>query len=77
MILAVGRHACDRSGLTSSTDIEILGASSDHLIVECAGESLQVGGEVRFEPDYSALLRAMTSPFVAKVEVVTEVGALM
>tara|TARA_R110002094_G_scaffold55475_9_gene66445 strand:- start:576 stop:1658 length:1083 start_codon:yes stop_codon:yes gene_type:complete len=77
MILAVGRQDCDPAGLTSSTDIEILGASSDHLIVECAGEPLQVGGEVRFEPDYSALLRAMTSPFVAKVEVVTEVGALM
>ena len=67
-ILAVGRQDCDPSGLTAPPEIEISGASSDHLLVESSGEPLQVGSEVRFEPNYSALLRAMTSPFVAKVE---------
>ncbi len=70
-ILGVGRQDCDPSGLTGSSEIEISGASSDHLLVESSGARLEVGGEVRFEPNYSALLRAMTSPFVAKIETAT------
>ena len=67
-ILGVGRQDCDPSGLVAPPGIEILGASSDHLIVNPGAMRLEVGGQVRFEPNYSALLRAMTSPFVAKVE---------
>jgi len=50
--------------------IEILGASSDHLITDSGQQRLSVGAEVRFRLDYSALMRAMTSPFVAKVMLV-------
>ncbi len=46
--------------------VSILGASSDHLIVDPGKASALVGTEIRFEVNYSALARAMTSPFVAK-----------
>ena len=48
------------------TGMTILGASSDHLVLD-AGPTPRGGTEVRFGLDYSALLRAMTSPFVTRV----------
>lgn len=66
-ILAVGRQDVDPDGLHPPPGIEISGASSDHLIVHSGHERLPVGTEIRFEPNYSALLRAMTSPFVSTV----------
>jgi len=45
----------------------VMGASSDHLIVRADNCRLAVGSEVSFQLDYSALVSAMTSPFVAKV----------
>ncbi len=65
-ILAIGRQDTEPSGLRPPPGIEILGASSDHLIVN-SGDVLSVGAEVTFELDYSALVRSMTSPFIAKV----------
>ena len=65
-ILAVGRQDIDPCGLQAPR-VEILGASSDHLIVKSGDELLPVGTEVTFQINYSALLRAMTSPFVEKV----------
>ena len=46
--------------------IKILGSSSDHLMVESSIDDLLVGQEVKFHINYSALLGAMTSPFVSK-----------
>ena len=66
-ILAVGRQDTDPEGLRAPSGIEILGASSDHLIVDSGGRRLAIGAEIRFQLDYSALIRAMGSPFVAKV----------
>jgi predicted amino acid racemase len=63
-ILAIGHQDTDPHGLQPSPGIEILGASSDHLIVE---SSLPVGVEMTFQPNYSALIRAMSSPLVVKV----------
>ena len=65
-ILAVGRQDTDPDGLQPPSGIEILGASSDHLIVDPGRGRLSVGTEVAFQLNYSALVRAMTSPFVAK-----------
>lgn len=48
-------------------DIKIVGASSDHLILESGLQRFAVGAEVKFQLNYSALVRLMTSPFVAKV----------
>ncbi len=66
-ILAVGQQDVDPCGLQSPAGIEVLGASSDHLILESDNDALSVGAEVTFQLNYSALVRAMTSPFVAKV----------
>lgn len=67
VILALGRQDTDPCGLQSAAGIKILGASSDHLVAECCLEHLPVGAEIRLQPNYSALVRAMTSPFVTKV----------
>ena len=66
-IRAIGRQDIDPDGLQAPTGIEILGTSSDHLIVE-SGDCLPVGTEISFQLNYSALVRVMTSPFVTKVE---------
>ncbi len=64
-ILAVGRQDTDTDDLQAPDGVDILGASSDHLVTETR-DRMKPGTELRFEPGYSGLLRAMTSPFVAK-----------
>ncbi len=66
-ILAVGVQDVDAGGLVPPDGLTVLGASSDHLVVDAGVCAVPVGSEVRFGVDYSALLRAMTSPFVSKV----------
>ncbi len=66
-ILAIGRQDVDPDGLDGPTGIQVVGASSDHLIVDSGSLALSVGAEVTFQLNYSALVRAMTSPFVTKV----------
>ena len=68
-ILAIGHQDIDPGGLRPPQGIDILGASSDHLVVDSSNSPNQfdVGDEVSFQLNYSALLRAMTSPYVAKV----------
>ena len=65
-ILALGLQDTDPSGLQPSHGIEIGGASSDHLILE-SDHYYSIGDEMTFQPNYSAFVRAMTSPFVAKM----------
>jgi predicted amino acid racemase len=65
-LLAIGVQDVDLGGLQPPKGIEILGGSSDHLVVTSGVGNLAVGAEMTFQLDYSALLRAMTSPFVAK-----------
>lgn len=66
-ILAIGRVDIDPSGLQAPLACTILGASSDHLILESSGQCLKIGSEMAFQLNYSALVRATTSPFVKKV----------
>lgn len=68
-ILAIGRQDMDPSGLEPPPGIKILAASSDHLVVDSGSyrDGLTVGSEIRFQLNYSALLRAMTSPHVTKI----------
>ena len=68
-IFAIGRQDIDPAGLDPPPGISILAASSDHLIVDSSDYpgSLAVGSEMSFQLNYSALLRAMTSPFIAKI----------
>lgn len=64
-IVAAGRQDTDPVDLHGPTGVTVLGASSDHLILETRA-GMTPGDEVRFQPGYSALLRSMTSPFVNK-----------
>lgn len=64
-IVALGEQDVDPVGLAAPPGTRIVGASSDHLVLTST-ERFPVGAELRFVPNYSALLRAMTSPFVAK-----------
>lgn len=65
-LLAVGRQDVDPEGLTPGAGYRVLGASGDHLVLDTGTQTVAVGDQLRFELDYSALVRAMTSPFVAK-----------
>ncbi|MBE9523391.1 MAG: alanine racemase [Proteobacteria bacterium] len=65
-ILGVGSQDVLVSGLTPGLDIDILGMSSDHIIVDTKKLDLRVGNEVVFDLNYGALLSAMTSPYVMK-----------
>lgn len=65
-ILGIGLQDVLVAGLVPDLDIEVLGASSDHLIVDCKATDLKVGDEVGFGLNYGALLSAMTSPYVTK-----------
>ncbi|MCU1457962.1 MAG: hypothetical protein JWL73_2054 [Actinomycetia bacterium] len=66
VILALGRQDVDPAGLVVPPGIEILGASSDHIVLDAGQTHVAVGSEMSFQLDYSGLLRAMTSPFVAR-----------
>lgn len=66
-ILAIGRQDIDPQGLSPPPGAKVIDASSDHLIVHTAQHKLAVGTEMRFQLNYSALTRAMTSSFVSKV----------
>lgn len=65
-ILAVGRQDVDVSAIRPRVDADVVGASSDHLILGVENADLVVGAQVQFDLAYSALLRAMTSPYVEK-----------
>jgi len=76
-IVAVGRQDTDPEGLHPPKGIEVLDASSDHLILNTRAKKLVVGSNVSFQLNYSALLHAMTSPHVAKTFVRSEmIGCL-
>lgn len=68
-ILAIGSQDIDPESLFPELEgVEILGSSSDHLLVDLSKckQSLEYGDILTFKVGYSALLRAMTSPYVAK-----------
>lgn len=64
-IVAAGRQDTDPLDIRGPAGVTVLGASSDHLVLETRA-AMKPGDEVGFEPGYSALLRSMTSPFVDK-----------
>jgi len=66
-IVALGHQDTDPLGLGLPQGFTMLGASGDHLIISSRNRQLAVGEEVAFQLNYSALVRAMTSPFVARV----------
>ncbi len=73
-ILAVGRQDTDAGGLTPlDPAVTILGASSDHLLVDLTrAPGYQVGDTLSFYPAYGALLKAYTSAYVGKAAITKE-----
>lgn len=65
-ILGVGRQDIYVPGLTPLLPVDILGASSDHIVLDAKSVNLKPGDEVPFFVDYGALLSAMTSPYIYK-----------
>jgi predicted amino acid racemase len=65
-ILGIGLQDVAVSGLNPNIDITILGAGSDHIIIDPKKTNLGIGDEVTFSLNYAALLSAMTSPYVEK-----------
>lgn len=66
-ILAIGQQDVNPDGLTPLDDkIEILGASSDHLLLnlERTEKNYKVGDTIKFKVDYGALLKLTTSEYV-------------
>ncbi|MDP3448403.1 MAG: alanine/ornithine racemase family PLP-dependent enzyme [Eubacteriales bacterium] len=65
-ICKIGRQDTVADGLSPRDgDIKIIGASSDHLIVDLTNaKAYEVGDVLAFTPDYGALLRAYTSAYV-------------
>lgn len=69
-IAAIGRQDVSTDGLTPlDPEIEVIGASSDHLLLDLGSSSVGVGDIVSFGLDYGALLSASTSKYVEKESV--------
>ncbi|WP_084500723.1 alanine/ornithine racemase family PLP-dependent enzyme [Halalkalibacillus halophilus] len=65
-ILGVGIQDVLVGGLTSLLDVNIIGFSSDHTVLDAKKVDLQVGDAVAFNLNYGALLSLMTSSTVSK-----------
>jgi len=67
-IVALGKQDCRIEGLTPvDKSIDILGASSDHLLLDVTkNNDIKVGSIVEFNLSYGALLGLMTSKYVKK-----------
>lgn len=66
-ILSIGRQDIDVTAIQPKINADILGASSDHLLLDTKNTTLNVGDEVHFNIIYASLLKAMVSPYVEKV----------
>ncbi|MGC5167770.1 alanine/ornithine racemase family PLP-dependent enzyme [Luteimicrobium sp. DT211] len=64
-LVAVGRQDVEPEGLVPPAGVVVLGASSDHLVLDVGDVPVEVGDELRFGLGYGGLVRAGTSPFVA------------
>jgi len=68
-ICAIGRQDCDPNFMYPvNEDIEIIGSSSDHIILDITDSkaNYNIGDTVEFVLDYMAILRCMTSRHVHK-----------
>ncbi len=62
VILAIGCQDTHAAGLSMPAGNTLIGATSDHLVVGTKDVTLRVGSEMRFQMNYSALMRAMAAP---------------
>lgn len=66
VIIALGSQDAMPSGLKFDNKLNLLGSSSDHMILDSHCDNIQAGDEIRVHLKYGGLLSAMTSPFVMK-----------
>lgn len=69
-ILAIGKQDADMESMTpTDPDIDILGASSDHLIMDVtrSKKEYRVGDVISFTLGYGGLLKAATSSYVSRI----------
>ncbi|MCK0166405.1 alanine racemase [Jannaschia sp. S6380] len=62
IILALGNQDTDVVGLSIPAGSTLIGATSDHHVIGTTDQKLCVGSEIRFQMNYSALMRAMAAP---------------
>lgn len=67
-ILAIGKQDVDHNELVPIDAIQLLGASSDHLIVDVSDSNTlyEIGDVVKFRLSYASILSLMTSKYVGK-----------
>lgn len=71
-IVALGEQDCVSSGITPiDSSIEILGASSDHMILDVTDckRKIKVGSIIEFNMSYGGMLNLMTSKYINKYEI--------
>ena len=66
-ILAVGQQDTDASGLMFPQGTVFIGATSDHTVIDTSQTAVSVGSKMKMGMNYSALMRAMSAPDIAKV----------
>jgi predicted amino acid racemase len=67
IIMGIGEQDVDTKAIKPRVKADIIGASSDHLILHAKSNNIEVGSEIQFDIKYPALLRLSTSPYVNKV----------
>ena len=66
-LLGIGRQDMNPDSLSpTDKNIEIIGASSDHLVLEIKNNEYKVGDIIEFTLNYESILRIMTSCYVEK-----------
>ncbi len=66
-ILGFGQQDVDYTNLTpKDSNVEILGASSDHTIVEIKAGDFKIGDVISFDVEYGSLLTLATSEYIYK-----------
>ena len=71
LILAIGHQDTDIAGLSMPVGSTLIGATSDHLVIESNRSALKLGSEVRFQINYNALMHAMAAPDI-KVKLLSD-----
>lgn len=61
VILGIGHQDIDAAGLSMPQGNTLIGSTSDHLVICTKDATLCVGTEMRFQMNYSALMRAMAA----------------
>lgn len=66
-ILAIGKQDIQLDNLIPQGKFQIIGGSSDHLIIDLNNQNYHVGDILSFKINYPGLLQLMTSKYIKKV----------